>query len=197
MEAGAKTAEPRKRVPAAERRDALIEAAMHEFARGGLHATKVSQVARAVGVAQPYVFALFPTKIDLFLAAIRRGFEGVEKDFEATAKRFAEEGPAEAGEDVLHAIGRAYFDSLNEDRDRLLLQLQAYAACEEEGVREEVRRLYAGIIEKARELSGADDERLDEFFSGGMYLNVLAALGIEDLTDKSDWVRAISEGEGS
>jgi len=197
MQAGAKTAEPRKRVPAAERRDALIEAAMHEFARGGLHGTKVSQVARAVGVAQPYVFALFPTKIDLFLAAVRRGFEGVEKDFEVTAKRFEEKGPAEEGEDVLHAIGRAYFDSLNEDRDRLLLQLQAYAACEEPGVREAVRGLYAGVIEKARELSGADDERLDEFFSGGMYLNVLAALGIEDLTEKSDWVRAISSGESS
>ena len=75
--AGSKTAaEPRKRVPAAERRDALIEAAMGEFARGGLHGTKVSQVARAVGVAQPYVFTLFPTKVDLFLAAVERGFGG-------------------------------------------------------------------------------------------------------------------------
>jgi AcrR family transcriptional regulator len=189
---GSKTAEPRKRVPAAERRDALIEAAMHEFARGGLHGTKVSQVARAVGVAQPYVFALFPTKIDLFLAAVGRGFERVEEDFEATANRFEEEGPGEEGEDVLLAIGRAYFDSLSEDHDRLLLQLQAYAACEEPGVRDAVRGLYAGVIQKARELSGADDERLDEFFSGGMYLNVLAALGIEDLTEKSDWVGALS-----
>src|SRR6185312_2679608 len=177
MEAGAKTAEPRKRVPAAERRDALIEAAMHEFARGGLHGTKVSQVARAVGVAQPYVFALFPTKVDLFLAAVGRGFERIEEDFEAVAERFEQDGPAEPGEDVLLAIGRAYFDSLGADKDKLLLQLQAYAACEEPGVREAVRGYYAQLIEHARELSGADDARLDEFFSGGMYLNVLAALG--------------------
>src|SRR3954451_21508306 len=105
MAAGAEAAEPRRRVPAAERRDALIEAAMHEFARGGLHGTKVSQIARAVGVAQPYVFALFPTKIELFLAAVQRGFEGVEVLFEATAKRFEQEGPSEEGEDVLLAIG--------------------------------------------------------------------------------------------
>jgi AcrR family transcriptional regulator len=193
--AGSKTAEPRKRVPAAERRDALIEAAMHEFARGGLHGTKVSQVARAVGVAQPYVFALFPTKVDLFLAAVGRGFERIEATFELAAKRYEEEGPAEPDEDVLLAIGRSYLDSLGTERDLLLLQLQAYAACEEEEIRVAVRRLYAGVIEKARQLSGADDERLDEFFRGGMWLNVAAALGVEDLSEKSDWVKAIARGD--
>ena len=192
MAAGSKAAETRKRVPAAERRDALIGAAVHEFARGGLHGTKVSQVARAVGVAQPYVFALFPTKVDLFLAAVGRGFERVERLFEETAARFEREGPGEPDEDVLMAIGRAYFDSLTEDRDVLLLQLQAYAACDEEGVREAVRDHYARLIERARQLSGADDERLADFFSGGMYLNVLAALGVETLKEKGDWVKAVS-----
>ena len=194
MAAGSKTAEPRKRVPAAERRDALIEAAMHEFARGGLHGTKVSQIARAVGVAQPYVFALFPTKIELFLAAVGRGFERIEDVFEAAAKRFEEEGPQEPDEDLLMAIGRSYFDSLGAERDLLLLQLQAYAACEEEEIRVAVRRFYAGVIEKARELSGADDERLDEFFRGGMWLNVAAALGVDDLSEKGDWLKSIERG---
>ena len=50
---------PRQRVPASERRDALIEAAVHEFAHGGLHGTPVDRIARRVGVAQPYVFSLF------------------------------------------------------------------------------------------------------------------------------------------
>ena len=50
---------PRQRVPAPERRDALIEAAVHEFAHGGLHGTPVDRIARRVGVAQPYVFSLF------------------------------------------------------------------------------------------------------------------------------------------
>jgi AcrR family transcriptional regulator len=188
---GSKTAEPRRRVPAAERRQALIEAAVHEFARGGLHGTKVSQVARAVGVAQPYVFALFPTKVDLFLAAVERGFARIEEGFEAAAERFAADGPQEPGEDVLMSVGRAYFESLADDRDLLLLQLQAYAACEEEEIRTAVRLLYARIIARARQLSGADDDRLDEFFRGGMWLNVAAALGVDDLEEKENWVRAI------
>src|SRR5689334_8313470 len=58
---------PRQRVPASERRDALIEAAVHEFALGGLHGTAVDRIARRVGVAQPYVFSFFASKKQLFL----------------------------------------------------------------------------------------------------------------------------------
>jgi AcrR family transcriptional regulator len=192
--AGAKT-EPRKRVPAAERRDALIEAAMHEFARGGLHGTKVSQVARAVGVAQPYVFTLFPTKVDLFLAAVKRGFGRIEEIFEEGAEQFEREGPTEPDEDVLRRIGRAYVEALAEDRDLLLLQLQAYAACGDEEIRVVVRGYYAEVLEQARRLSDADEERLDHFFRGGMWLNVIAALGIEDLAGESDWLNELRPGD--
>jgi AcrR family transcriptional regulator len=171
----------------------LIEAAMREFARGGLHGTKVSQVARAVGVAQPYVFTLFPTKVELFLAAVKRGFERIEAVFDTAAEHYREEGPAEPDEDVLMAVGKAYVESLGADRDLLLLQLQAYAACEDPEIRDTVRGYYANVIAKARELSGADEERLNDFFRGGMWLNVAAALGVEDLSEKSDWVRAIGE----
>jgi AcrR family transcriptional regulator len=191
---GAKT-EPRKRVPAAERRDALIEAAMHEFARGGLHGTKVSQVARAVGVAQPYVFTLFPTKVDLFLAAVERGFGRIEEIFEEGAASFEREGPAEPDEDVLRRIGRAYVEALSEDRDLLLLQLQAYAACGDDEIRDAVRGYYAKVLELAQRLSGADEERLDHFFRGGMWLNVIAALGIEDLAGESDWLNELRPGD--
>ena len=65
----------RQRVPAAERRDALIEAAIHEFAQTGYHGTPVDRIARRVGVAQPYVFSLFGSKRELFLQAVERCFQ--------------------------------------------------------------------------------------------------------------------------
>src|ERR1700754_4632204 len=99
---------PRKRVPAAERRDALIEAAVHHFAHGGLQGTKVSAIAADVGVAQPYVFSLFPTKRDLFLAAVERCFGKVATQFEEAAEEFDRSGPQEAEEDKLKSIGKAY-----------------------------------------------------------------------------------------
>src|SRR5580658_7150701 len=82
------TSEKRQRVPAAERRDALIDAALDEFAQTGLHGTPVDRIARRVGVAQPYVFSLFPTKRDLFIAAVERGFEMVTELFTESALQF-------------------------------------------------------------------------------------------------------------
>jgi len=182
--------EARRRVPAAERREELIAAAVHEFAHGGLHGTPVERIARRVGVAQPYVFSLFPSKRDLFLAALERGFDRVADVFHRAAAEYAEgRTPADCA-DALEAMGRAYKGLLYSDRDYLMLQHQSYAACDDEAVRACVRRRYAQLVELARELSQADPERIDDFFRHGMALNVAAALGVEDLSAGCAWVAA-------
>jgi AcrR family transcriptional regulator len=182
--------EVRRRVPAAERREELIAAAVHEFAQTGLHGTAVDRIARRVGVAQPYVFSLFPNKRELFLAALERSFEGVADTFRRAAADYRE-GRAPAGcEDALEAMGLAYKELLSRDRDYLMLQHQSYAACNDELVRTRVRHRYAELVELARELSDAEPERLDDFFRHGMALNVAAALGVEDLSVGSAWVQA-------
>ena len=181
---------PRKRVPAAERRDALIEAAVHHFAHGGLHGAEVSAIAADVGVAQPYVFSLFPTKRDLFLAADERCFEKISALFEKAAADFDENGPQEPGEDKLNAIGHAYMGAIADNPDLLLLQLQGYAACgDDPQIQAFVRRQYARLVDLTRKLSRVDDmERLDGFFQTGMWCNVAAALGVPDFSVDSGWV---------
>ena len=183
------TAKPaRRRVPAAERREELISAAVHEFAHGGLHGTPVERIARRVGVAQPYVFSLFPSKRELFLAALERSFERVAETFRGAAADYAEGRAAADCEDVLEAMGRAYAEMLSRERDYLMLQHQSYAACDDEVVRALVRRRYAELVDLARELSDAEPERIDDFFRHGMALNVAAALGVEDLSVGCEWV---------
>jgi hypothetical protein len=71
-----------------------------------------------------------------------------------------------------------------------MLQHQSYAACDDDVVRSCVRHRYAELVELAGELSGAEPERLDDFFRHGMALNVAAALGVEDLSVGCEWVRA-------
>lgn len=178
----------RQRVPASERRDALIEAAMHEFAHGGLYGTPVNRVARRVGVAQPYVFSLFGSKRELFLAAVDRSFQRVEELFTRAAAEF---DPAIALPEatVLTALGHAYVEMLENDRDQLLLQHQAYAACGDEVVRDAVRRDYAHLMAHVQELSGAEAEDIDDFIRYGMWLNVAAAMGVPDLSVGCEWVR--------
>jgi AcrR family transcriptional regulator len=182
-------AAPRQRIPASERRDALIEAAVHEFAHGGLHGTPVDRIARRVGVAQPYVFSLFGSKRELFVAAVERGFERVGETFSQAAAEF---DPAVAlpDTDVLTAMGQAYVELLSSDRDYLMLQHHAYAACDDEVIRDRVRACYARLVAHVQSLSDADSERIDEFFRYGMWLNVAAAMGVEDLSVGCEWVRA-------
>jgi AcrR family transcriptional regulator len=183
----------RQRVPAAQRRDALIEAAVHEFARGGLYGTPVDPIARRVGVAQPYVFSLFGSKRELFLAAVERGFERTAEAFSRAAAEYDPE-TAPPDTDVLHAMGHSYGELLSQHRDYLMLQHQAYAACDDEVIRARVRAAYARLVAHVKGLSHADSERLDEFFRYGMWMNVAAAIGVEDLSAGCEWVRAEQDG---
>ncbi len=178
----------RHRVPAFERRDALIEAAIPEFAHGGLHGTPVDRIARRVGVAQPYVFSLFGSKRELFMAAVQRCFEHVSDTFTRAAEEF---DPALALPDatVLQAMGNAYVEMLGSRRDLLMLQHQAYAACDDDVIREHVRHGYARLVAHVGGLSQAPPEELDDFFSYGMWLNVAAAMGVEDLSVGCEWMR--------
>src|SRR5437763_17158231 len=117
------TQSPRQRVPAAERRDALIDAAVHEFALRGLYGTPVDPIARRVGVAQPYGFSLFGSKKELFLAAVERNTQLIADTFTRAAQEI---DPAnyEPGADVVHAMGNSYMQLLHANRDYLLLKHQ-------------------------------------------------------------------------
>jgi AcrR family transcriptional regulator len=59
------------------RREEILEAAMKEFAYGGLHGTSTEKIAARAGISQPYLFRLFGTKKELFIASSRRCFARV------------------------------------------------------------------------------------------------------------------------
>jgi AcrR family transcriptional regulator len=69
-----------------DRRREIVEAAMQEFAVGGLHGTPVDAIAKQVGVSQPYLFQLFGTKKDLFIATVHRTFERTVAVFRTAAR---------------------------------------------------------------------------------------------------------------
>jgi len=163
---------------------------VQEFAHGGLHGTPVDRIARQVGVAQPYVFSLFGSKRELFIAAVERCFARLSELFTRTASEF-DPATAPPDIDVLKAMGNAYVELLASNRDYLMLQHQAYAACDDEVIRERVRACYARLVAHVEGLApDAESEAIDEFFRYGMWLNVAAAMGVEDLSVGCEWVRA-------
>jgi AcrR family transcriptional regulator len=164
------------RQTAEERRTAIADIAYQEFGARGLHGTPTQDIAKKAGISHAYLFRLFPTKTDLFLAATDRCFEKTLETFQRAA-----EG-TEPGEERLHAMGTAYIELL-QDRRLLLSQLQAYAACEDPVIRDEVRRRYGGLVKYVEQTSGADPDQVREFFAMGMLLNVAAAMDLLSLNE--------------
>ena len=169
------------RQTAEQRRAALIEAAMIEFAETGLHGTSTDDIARRAGISQPYLFRLFRTKRDLFLAT-------VEHCFARTEQVFTEAAVGDTPEQRLQAMGLAYC-ALLADRTKLMMQMQAYAACDDPGVRDTVRRCYEHLHREAADMSGADAEQIRNWFSTGMFLNVMAAMHAPSV--KGAWIQEL------
>ena len=61
---------PATRLPAAERREALIETAIRVFSDGSYRGTTTAEIARAAGVSEPVLYRHFASKRDLYLAAL-------------------------------------------------------------------------------------------------------------------------------
>ena len=165
---------PGQRMTADERRDAIVAAGVEEFATGGLVGASTEAIARRAGVSQPYVFQLFGTKKDLFIAVVRSCFGRVRVAFEEAAHGFV---PGEVADcnTVLEAIAASYMRLLA-DRTLLLVQLQGYAACADPDVRDVVREEFSRLHRRVAELSAASPEEMQHFFAQGMLLNVAAAV---------------------
>jgi AcrR family transcriptional regulator len=58
------------RLPAAERREALIATAIRVFSDGSYRGTTTAEIARAAGVSEPILYRHFASKRDLYLAAL-------------------------------------------------------------------------------------------------------------------------------
>jgi AcrR family transcriptional regulator len=160
------------RKTADERREEILVVAMEEFGEHGLHGTSTDTIARKAGVSQPYLFRLFGTKKALYLESVRRCFR-------ATLELFQEASADKTGEESLKAIGTAY-RGLLEDRTRLRAQMQAYADCDDPEVREVVRNGYGELVDYVERVSGADGNRVRDFFAFGMLLNVFASMDLLD-----------------
>src|SRR5881392_3037782 len=96
------------------RREEILDAALEEFAERGLHGASTEEIAKRAGISQPYVFRLFGTKKELFLAVVARCFRQTLEAFQQAAEGLR-------GEEALHAIGIRYGEALQTNRRFLLL----------------------------------------------------------------------------
>jgi AcrR family transcriptional regulator len=163
----------RTRLTAPERREQVVATALRHFARGGLHGTSTEDIAEDVGLSQPYLFRLFNTKRELFLACCEACTRRTQDAFTAACT-------GDTPEERLASMGSAYGEVLT-DEDLLGFQLQMYAACGDPVIRDRARELYGALVEAVRALSGADDDAVLRFFATGMLLNVATTLDLREV----------------
>jgi AcrR family transcriptional regulator len=156
-----------------ERREQVIEAAVEEFAAHGFHATSTAAIAKRAGISQPYIYALFPNKRELFLAVDRHVVDRIRHAFAEAARGL------DTPDERLEAMGHAYIELLK-DRDKIRFQMQAHASAGDPELAEPIRRGFEQVVEDVRRISGASDEDVTAFMAKGMLLNVAASLGLSE-----------------
>src|SRR4030081_614362 len=138
----------RQRQSAAARRDQVVLAAIAEFGEQGYQAASTAAIARRAGISQPYIYALFPSKQDLFIAVHDEVIGRIRRAFTDAAGRGST--PAE----MLDRMGEVY-PELIADRDALRAQLQTYATGDPV-IQAHAARCYRDLYNDVVRLSGAD-----------------------------------------
>ena len=179
-------ARAQERKSAEVRREEILEAAVREFAYGGLHGTSTEKIAERAGISQPYLFRLFGTKKELFIASSKRCFARVLASFQEAAE-------GKTGAEAKLAMGQAY-DQLLADRELLLGQLQMYAACSDPEIRDATRAGFAELFRYVEDVTGQSALEIRDFFAMGMLMNVAAAMDLPQICGEDDsWARELRD----
>ena len=169
------------------RRPVVIESAIRTFARSGYLGTSVAQVAAEAKISPAYVFKLFPSKEQLFVAALDHCFELVEQALAAGADAVTDASPA----GVLDAMGDAYAD-LIANRSLLMLQVHAQSAAEVPEIGDALRRGLERITRFASSRSGASDPEVQSFVAFGQLCHLIVTTNIDGRSEH--WARLLTEG---
>jgi len=164
------------RQTADERREAVLDAATHEFGIKGYHGTSTEDIARAAGISQPYLFRLFGSKKELYLAAAQRCID-------ETYTRFAEAAKGKSGIEALHAMGEAY-SGIVQDRDKLSLMLKSWSS-DDPDINRVSRTAWRNLVDLAEQASRETPEVITRFFASGMLITVLMSMGL--IEDPEPW----------
>jgi len=162
----------------------VLAAAITEFARSGYAGTSTEAIATRAGISQPYLFRLFGTKKDLFVATY--DLVGLRITNELTR---AAEGLE--GEDAKISMGQAYLE-LMQDPEILQVQLHGFAAAPADpDIARSCRRTFDVLSDLFYDRTHGTEDDLREFFAMGMLINVMSAIDVLSVPDS--WAQSICQ----
>lgn len=173
------------RLTAKERRTAVLAAAISEFARSGYAGTSTEAIATRAGISQPYLFRLFGTKKDLFIATYDLVGDRIIGELSRAAQGLD-------GEEALMAMGTAYTE-LMQDPELLQVQLHGFAAAPgDREIAASCRRTFAVLQQLFFDRTHLSGDELRMFFASGMLINVMAAIDLQSIAEP--WAQDLCPG---
>lgn len=160
-----------ERIPAGERREQILDAAIAVFGELGYAGATTDRVARAAGISQPYVVRLFGTKEALFIETLRHTLDRLLTTFRAA---LAADGDGTSAE---YRLGEAYLH-LVEDRGVLLTLLHGYLMGSDPVIGPVARDGFLQVFRMLRDEARFTPDQIHRFLADGMLINTLLATGI-------------------
>jgi TetR/AcrR family transcriptional regulator len=169
------------RLPAEERRAALLETACAVFSQGSYRGTTTAEIAREAGVTEPILYRHFASKRDLYLACLAETWAGVQTMWDETIA--AQPDPAL----WVASIGRSFIESEVARPVISNLWVQALAEASEDEViraymKEHMREVHAYVVDVGRRAQGlgAIDRERDIEAEAWIFI----ALGLLSMADR-------------
>lgn len=204
-----------ERIPSAERREQILDAASRVFGELGYFGATTDQIAKAAGISQPYVVRMFGGKENLFIGVLSRCLDRLLVTFTETLEQWKADGsPAEqqgvdapaAGTpgdlaaptsvgghgEIGRRLGLAYV-SLIEDRGLLLSLMHAFSMGQDPTIGAQARAGFLAIYRLLRAEAGFSPEQTRAFLAEGMLLNTLLGLRLPDSYDEDEAARELLE----
>ena len=170
-----------------QRRTAVIYSAIAVFAKSGYLGTPIAAVAKHAKISPAYVSKLFPSKEELFVAALEHAFQKIQGALAGSADRSADQTPNA----ILMAMGGAYA-ALIADRDLLMLQVHALSVADVPEIGKAFRKGLQRIATFVKTRSGAPDEAVQRFFAYGQLCHLITTVSLNDST--AAWARMLTTG---
>ncbi len=175
------TTTPSARLPAAERRRELVEAALRAFSEGSYAGATTAQIAREAGVSEPILYRHFASKRELYFACLDTAWERIRLRIQ---DRIDELGPALGWQ----AIGPATMREVKVLLPSLWMQAITEAGEDPEirrhvrGHMREVHDFFADVLRRVQAQGGIHSERdVDTeawiFIAGSLLVSVADRLG--------------------
>ena len=175
------TAPPSVRLPAAERRHLLIEAALRVFCEGSYAGATTAQIAREAGVSEPILYRHFASKRELYFACLGEAWHRIRERIET---KIDELGP-ELG---WQAIGPSTMREMKVVLPSLWMQAITEAG-EDPAIRRHVRGhmrevhdFFTDVLRRVQEQGGIHPDRHPDteawiFIAGSLLVSVADRLG--------------------